>query len=203
MRACLVGLLLFATCRVLAQSGEFRPGWYYDKSGGKISGFLNTSEIFSHLKFKTTLDESEFVKIKLSKFDAFVTGTDSFTVIRNFKVESEWSNYTITATGVGKVLEVGNIILYEVYYMGRNLNGSATMSSGGSQMAGAQYVYVIKQKGTDKAIGVEKGIDDFVLQMNTFFRMNPELCERIRKKEFSYLKVQQLVHEYNEWYRNR
>ena len=196
-------IVVFATCKVLAQSGEFKSGWYYDRSGAKISGFLNTSEIFSHLKYKPSLDESEFVKIKLSKFNAFVIGSDSFTVVRNFKVESEWNTSTVTASGVGKVLEIGNIILYEVYYKGGDRAANLTVGSGSDQMAGAQYVYVIKLKGTDKAIGVEKGIDDFVLQMIPYFKMNSELYERIKKKEFSYIKVQQLVHEYNEWYRNR
>jgi hypothetical protein len=79
---------------------KFVPGYYYTKEGKRIDGLIKfnraTFSAFgskpSNIKFKTN-SEAKPVKFTADDIQAFVIGTDSFAIIRNFKINSISGDY--------------------------------------------------------------------------------------------------------------
>ena len=200
-------LLCLVALKTYAQDDPFKTGRYYDKKGKMVTGFIDLSEVLRNtLRYKPTLN-GVVEELRASALKGFVVESDSFIMIRNFVVESTYSNsYSNTVgLGLGRVLETGKVVLYQVYYTDRGGTGgynySPSYSSGLNKAL--RNTFLVRQDGSNKVMEAEMGIDDFVKQMNEYFRMSPEICKRITNKEYSYLKVQQLVKDFNEWHRNR
>ena len=213
MKTFILSLIAFsATTALFAQpADEYKPAHYYDKKEGtRVDGFVNTSrEIFHNFHFRKNLGDVETEKISTARITGMVIEQDSFAVIRNFYVESASSNANnvVVPVALGKVLETGAVNLYEATYMSDR--GQTTMYSATSQgsigpMKGkTKSTFVVQQQGTKKFVTVEVGVDDFVKQMSSFLKMSAPIVERVKAKEYYYDKTPQLVHDFNEWYKNR
>ena len=134
---------------------------------------------------------------------------DSFAVIRNFSVESASSNANtiIIPVALGKVLETGIVNLYEAAYPAdaaqTTMYGSSTTDITPFLKKKVRTAYVVQQQGKNKFVTVEVGVNDFIKQMSKFMKISIPIVERLEKKEYYYEKTQQLVRDFNEWYKNR
>jgi hypothetical protein len=202
MKSILIAAFVFFAFAVNGQESAYKPAYYYDKKGSRIEGFVDTSFVISeYVKFKNTL-ASEEIKLRAYSVQALIIEPDSFFVVRNFRVEGDYSNMMRTVTaGFAKVIETGPVNLYQAFYLS---NASGGYSSFGSTTGGgirrSNFTYLLSMDPKKTPLSVEMGIDDFVKQMTKYFQDSPEICDRIRKKEFSYPKIQLLVKEYNKWH---
>jgi hypothetical protein len=201
-------LMLFTTAGLYGQE-NYKAARYYEWNGKRVDGFINMSfEIAMHFQFKKTLEDKP-EKIKTWKQIAVVVEQDSFAVLHNFKVESDASDAMVNIQyGLGKVLETGKVNLYDVHYISDGVGEKvyrigATYTTPSATSLRSRSVFLVQQQGSERAIAVEKGIDDFIKQMTVYFKMSAPIVERLKNKEYSYDKAPQLVHDFNTWYSNR
>jgi hypothetical protein len=199
----------FITITLFAQKEEeYKSAHYYDKKGNRVDGFVNTTRgIFYNFEFKKTL-QGEPEKILTLRLTAMVIEQDSFAVISNFNVESSSSEAMINIpVALGKVLETGQVNLYEVTYVAdaahTTMYNATSMASVGPMKGKVKSTFIVQQQGTRRYVAVEVGIDDFIKQMSSFLKMSVPIVERLKGREYSYPKSQQLVRDFNEWYKSR
>jgi hypothetical protein len=204
----LAAFIFLSTTTLFAQEEEYKPAHYYDRDGNRVDGFVNaTRGVFYNFQFKKTLsDEPE--KISTLKLNAMVIEQDSFAVIRNLNVESTNSEAMMNVpVALGKVLETGMVNLYEATYVADAAQtaqyNASSMASVGPMKGKTKSIFIVQQTGTKRFVSVEVGINDFIKQMSSFFKMSAPIVERIKNREYSYPKSQQLVHDFNAWYKSR
>lgn len=204
----LAAFIFLSTTTLFAQEDEYKSAHYYDRDGNRVDGFVNTTRgVFYNFQFKKTLsDEPE--KISTLKLTAMVIEQDSFAVIRNFNVESTNSEAMMNVpVALGKVLETGMVNLYEATYVADAAQtaqyNASSMASVGPMKGKTKSIFLVQQTGTKRFVAVEVGINDFIKQMSSFFKMSAPIVEQIKNREYSYPKSQQLVHDFNEWYKSR
>jgi hypothetical protein len=199
---------LLTTIALFAQEDEYKPAHYYDTKGNRVDGFVNTTRgVYHNFQFKKTLqDEPE--KIMTLRLTAMVIEQDSFAVIRNFNVESASSNADINIpVALGKVLETGQVNLYEANYIADAVHttqyNASSMASIGPMKGKTRSTYIVQTQGTKRFYSVEVGIDDFIKQMSSFLKMSAPIVEKLKSRAYSNSKSQQLVRDFNAWYINR
>jgi len=205
----IVAVTLLFTATLSAQE-NYKPAHYYEYDGKRVDGFINTSfDIVRSFQFKKTILQEEPEKIKTWKQIAVVIEQDSFAILHNFKVESDVSNEMIDVPyGLGKVLATGKVTLYELHYISDGQGYKKPTVFGPDnrytyRYTGPASVYVVQQRGSQRGIAVEKGIDDFIKQMTLYFKMSAPIVEKLKNKEYYYDTSPQLVRDFNTWYDNR
>ena len=199
----LATLAFFVTTTLLAQEEEYKPAHYYDKEGNRVEGYFSErGSTLRVLLFKKNL-QSKPEKLKTKTLISLVVGQDSLAVLRNFEVESDASNMMINIpVGLGKVLETGKVNLYEAYYLSDGLKVGALNPEYGVNRK-VRSIFIVQQQGSEKFYAVERGIDDYIRQMTMYFKISPPIIEKLNNREYSYPQTQHLVHDFNDWYKNR
>jgi hypothetical protein len=177
----------------LTSVGQFKEGYYYTKDGSKVVGllkfnyggnaFTNKSDGDCSVSFKT---DKSAKKIKLTTNDicCFVIEADSFSIIKNFKL-----NAVVTyPKDFAKVLEAGKINLY-LYF--------STIQSGGYGGVSTATDWVIEKDGIADKLTKRK----FKELIPTYLSDYPDLLHKITNDELSYDDTEKIIKMYNEYWR--
>lgn len=187
----------------------FKPGWYYNSHGQRIIGLISyqpNSKAYPFILIKKDENSEYFEKVKITNLRGFVIGTDTFTVLRNFYVEGIQDPKIKVSAGIVQVLELGKVILYKSLYVEVFKHYPYPANPSIVPIYKDPTVietYLLQQTGKETVIAVREEQDEFIDQMAFYFNMNEELSSRIKNREFSILKIQKLVAEFNEWYKKR
>lgn len=112
MKALLIIFLTVYIC--ISGNSQFLSGHYFDKNGNKFDGYLNhsvsanfSSEPDNSIEFKEKLDDKK-TKLTIDQVSSFVVEGDSFSIIRNFSINS----FAYYSQDFVQVIESGEINLY-------------------------------------------------------------------------------------------
>lgn len=183
--------LLFLT--VFSQKKDkFQPGYYYDNSGNKVSGLIYYRYDYK-VPFRFKADENSKSKnIDPSDAKAFVVGTDSFTVLRNFYMEGLGGGSNFIRVDFVKVTATGKVTLYEDY---------STQGSAGSSFYGGgstDLTNFILQRENGNLITVKhKNKKKFLSQMKNFFSDDAEILKGLEEGLYRYEDIPKMVSLYN------
>jgi hypothetical protein len=157
----------------------FKPARFYDRKGNKVEGLIDykgAPKLF--ILFKETPDV-EPAKIMASNIIGMVIAQDTFATIYMYQIGGEdFEPVSYVTNGFGQVLETGKITLYKVEYNERDKG------------------YLV-QAGKNRPFLVKIELEKFMKQMAKFMKDQPEIVAKINNREYSYFKLQELIHDYN------
>ena len=211
-----ISLLLISIASATAQE-VFRPGTYYDQKDRSVSGFIAIPPSAgwtvgplaprdasnSYILYKSdSLGDTN--KIPGHKLKSFTIARDSFAVLRHFKIfgdkylEEVPIGFCRVIVGDGKVILYTNTSSDYLYTDGGILVGGTSMGT-----PSTSTTLLVQQRGGTHIMAVEMGIEEFVTQMSQYFKINDEIVAKIKNREYSYFKTEQLVRDFNAWFRAR
>lgn len=191
----LLSILIISTLIQFEAVGQFKEGYYYDKDGAKVSGllkfsyggnaFTDKSDGDCSLLFKTN-NRAKKVKLTTNDICCFVIEKDSFSIIKNFRL-----NAIVTyPQDFAKVLDTGKINLY-VYYSTVDAVGPY---GGVSTVAD----WVVEKDGKADKLTKKK----FKELMPSYLSDYPELLAKINNDELDYNDIEKIIKMYNEYWKN-
>jgi hypothetical protein len=183
--------VLLTTLTSLHAKAQFKYGYYYDNEGAKVVGllrfnyggnlFTDKSDGDCSVSYKP-YDKGKKKTLTTSDISCFVIERDSFTTIRNFRL-----NALVTyPKDFAKVLASGRINLY-MYY--------AVRQSGTTAYGGASTVeeWIIEKNGQLDKLTRKK----FEELMPTYLSDYPDLLDQVNKNELKYRDIEKIVKLYN------
>jgi len=191
------------------QFGKFLPGVIYDNYGHKYVGYvafagkgLKGAGKPAHFQNAATdailykadsVSKADPTNVSTSAVRSFTILTDSFTILRNFKMFGLKSRVRVQRAIGQVVVGDGKVILYNCNF--RNIDRYGP----GSNDYNTHYLngYLVQISGGDELIAVEEGINEFVPQMSMFLKDSEEIVTRVKNREYSYFKIEQLIRDYN------
>jgi hypothetical protein len=140
------------------------------------------------------------------KLKAFTIARDSFAVLRHFKIFGD--KYLVDVPiGFGKVIVGdGKVILYNNTSTDfTQTDGGLLLSSGMSMQLATSTTttFLVQQRGGTNVMAIEMGIEEFVTQMSQYLKISDEIVAKIKNREYSYFKTEQLIRDFNAWFRAR
>jgi len=171
----LIALLLIPN-QGLSQN-EWRRGYYYDAEGEKIEGIISLRN-YNLLHYRKTKN-SKRKKLKPTDVKAYVVGTDSFTVKKNYWVKYGLSGYSVKK-GFVEVLETGKINIYW-HYAYNNYDVITTK--------------LVEKDDIMKSITSQK---DFKKIIPEIIADAPDLIKKIESKEYEIYNLEEVIRKYNE-----
>ncbi len=178
--------------QVFDLSAEYKEGYYIDPQKQIHHGLIKFISGNDYIKFKTGKKEKpqEFTS---SNIAGFVTGTDSFTVVRDFEVP-----FGITGAHIpiafAKVIKTGIVTLYF----------SSTFVNGGPNMAGSGNFsaiidsYLLQREADDPLVRVPDNPTKFKKRLSEYFSDHEVVNEKIKKGTLAYEHIAQIVEMYNQ-----
>ena len=214
----LTAISLFLISITSAAAEEvFRPGTYYDHKDRKVSGFIAipTSATWtmglaprdvsnSYILFKSD-SLGDATKVQGHKLKSFTVERDSFAVLRHFKFPGVKDMVDVPIGFCKVVVGDGKVILYtntSTDYDG-SARGIALNVSVSVGTANANTAFLVQQRGGTYVMPVEMGIEEFISQMSEYMKISDVIVARLKNREYSYFKTEQLVRDFNTWFRER
>jgi hypothetical protein len=167
---------------------QYEPGFYIDSAGNRVDGLLKYTYGGSIFTSKAKGDcrclyksDSARKAVKFTAMDirGFVIGQDSFTVIRNYRLNS----FVTYPVDFCHVIETGPIVLlqYDAIVAGGNMS-SYTESS-----------WILKKN--RKIYPLTRG--NYKEIMEDLMNEDSKLVEKIKNKELKFKNTPEIVHKYN------
>ncbi len=190
-------ILILSTLLHLNAVGQFKQGHYYEKDGTKVTGlikfkyggnvFTDKSDGDCSIIFKTG-KRGKKVKLTTNDICCFVIEKDSFSIIKNFRLNALVSY----PQDFAKVLETGKINLY-LYY--------STVQSGGQYGGGSSTVtcWVIEKEGKADKLTKKK----FKELLPTYLSDYPKLLDKIENDQLGYNDTENIIRMYNDSHKNK
>ncbi|GAB2531955.1 hypothetical protein [Rufibacter soli] len=185
----LFGLLLVgssAFAQVHQVRGNFLPGYYYTKEGQRAEGLIRhqygtqTGQgPVNQIEFKPS-DKAKPVTLTTKDIQAFVLGQDSFTVQKDFDINS----FDHFQEDFMRVVKSGALNLYLHY---------ATTTFPTRQPV---LTYLVEKDGEFYRMVRPKNFSE---QINLLISDNKELLAKVKNKDYTFEDLQVLIDEYNLW----
>jgi hypothetical protein len=170
-------------------SAQYAPGYYIDSTGNKVPGllkyefggniFTNNKKGACRLVYKPD-SASKTTKLSAMEIKGFVIGSDSFTVIHDFRLNA----MVYYPQDFVHVLEIGTINL---------LQYDAVMAT---RFGSDDINYWILEK--DKK-GHILGNGNWRKLMEELMADDPDLLEKIKNKDVKYKNIRETIRAYNEY----
>lgn len=126
--------------------GKETPGYYFDRVGNKVKGFLKFTQSFISPVFRSTINAPDET-ITTNECSGFVIGKDSFAIIRDFDVERMIGGFHVNKRQFAEVVEqVDNLTFYKHTRLDMN---------------NIVYTYLVKADSSDKLISFPKSQKKF------------------------------------------
>ena len=187
-----ISTFLLGTLSFFQAVGQFKPGHYYKKDGSKVVGlikfhfggnaFTDKSDGDCSISFKENKDGKK-IKLTTSDICCFVIEQDSFSIIKNFRLNA----FVTYPQDFAKVLESGKINLL-LYY--------STVDTGGQYSTISTTVtdWVIEKDGKADKLTKKK----FKELMPLYIEDYPELLDKINNDQLNYGDSEKIIKMYNE-----
>lgn len=216
MKKVVLVVLFFLRIHAVAQQQPFVQGSYYDTHGKKTDGYITLPETRSfsfllvrfpdpsnrHILFKKDSTDVA-VRISGSSLTSFTMNTDSFAVLRNFKIFGYRYAQKISIGFCRVMVDTGRVQLYSNLYNDMPVTNGPSGRLPVARTSNMVQSYLLKQNGSDLITAVPMDIDEFIDQMSRYFYTSDEIVRRIKGREYSFNSTEKLVRDYNEWYANR
>jgi hypothetical protein len=183
MRKVLLLLFGMIVSQLYGQSEKYRPGFYTDLSGNKISGFINYIS-GGLIKFRSNNEEKP-KKLKPDEVMGFTCDGKEYIVFRNFKVKLQLMVENREFRFVRQVKK-GKVNLY---------TDDESIHSRG--VTTDVVVYLLKRENSDTIDYVPFMNGAFRKTMSVYFTDNQEIREKILNKELTYDDIERIVDMFN------
>jgi hypothetical protein len=183
MKKVLLLVMGLIVSNLYGQSEKYRPGFYTDLNGDKISGFIYYIS-GGQIKFRATNDDKP-KKIKPNEVLGFTCDGKEFIVFKNFKIKLQLMVEDVDYRFVRQVKK-GKVNLYtddeSIHFQG---------------VVSDVVVYLLKRENSETIDYVPFRNKAFRTAMSTYFADNLELKNKILGKELVYEDIERIVDIYN------
>lgn len=219
MKRSITFILVFSLIGVTVSAQSWQPGHFYDKRGGKNTGFIRQNppgkgpiKDESFIEFKA-YEKDPMQKLSASDIRSYVAGRDSFIVAAS--LTDDWANEQLdfvrvavdapiklymarvgNVSGRGKAVRVNPAVSTGVGTggYGAGLGGGVAINLGRGGNGGTRIAYLYGESASRMQPVTDQ---NFIDVMTEIMGDEPEAVEQIKDKKFNLRNMEQLVALFN------